>query len=255
MKFPSINISPKVYLIAGAVLVIGLSAYFIANSHYRTVKKVRVAINNEYQNYFIDEKEVSRLVTLNDEDPIVGKYLEDVDLKELEERTKACPYIESVQAFKNHSGVVLIEVNQVNPLARIYHHGDDDRYLLSNGKLITTSPRYTTRSLVVRGDYTYKFSDSTYKQSQEWKDYMAFFKKVNEDKIWSAQVAEIKLASDGSITVFPQIGDYTIYFGKPDELEFKFKKLAVFFKDILPLKGWDAYQVVNVQYKDQIVCD
>ncbi len=255
MKFPKINISPKVYLIAGAVLVVMLSIYFIANANYRTVKKIRVAINNEYENYFIDEKEILRLVTLNDADPIVGKYLKNVDLKELENRVKGCPYIESVQAFKNHSGVVLVEVNQVNPLARIYHHGYDDQYLLSNGKLIEVSPRYTTRSLVVRGEYTYKFSDSTFKRSQEWKDYMAFFKKVNQDKLWSAQVAEVKISKDGSIMAFPQIGEYTIYFGKPDDLEYKFKKLAVFFKDILPLKGWDAYQAVNVQYKDQIVCD
>jgi cell division protein FtsQ len=195
------------------------------------------------------------LVTLNDTDPIVGKYLEEVDLKEIESRVRECPYIESVQAFKNHSGVVLVEVTQVNPLARIYHYGLNDKYLLSNGKLIAVSARYTTRSLVVRGDYSYKFSDSLFKQSQEWIDYMAFFKKVKEDKTWSAQIAEIKISKEGSITLFPQIGDYAITFGKPDDLEYKFKKLTVFFKDILPLKGWDAYQEVNVQYKDQIVCD
>jgi len=39
------------------------------------------------------------------------------------------------------------------------------------------------------------------------------------------------------------------------DLEIKFKKLDIFFKEILPLRGWDAYQAVNVQYKDQIVCD
>ena len=255
MKFPKINISPKIYLIAGAVFVVALSIYFINNAVYRSVKRVRVSINNEYENYFIDEKEILSLVTLNDTDPVVGKYLDEVDLRELEKRAKDCPYIESVQAYKNHSGVILLEVNQVNPLARIYHHGLGDKYLLSNGKLISVSSRYTTRSLVVRGDYTFKFSDSLYKQSQEWSDYLAFFTKIKDDKVWSAQVSEMKISKEGNITLFPQIGDYTIYFGKPDDLEFKFKKLAVFFKDILPLKGWDAYQEVNVQYKDQIVCD
>jgi cell division protein FtsQ len=255
MKFPKLNISSKHYLIAGAVFVVALSAYFINNTYYRSVKRVRVVINNEYDNYFIDEKEVLRLITLNDSDPIVGMYLEDVDLKELERRAKDCPYIETVQAFKNHSGIVLIEVDQVKPLARIYHNGYDDKYLLANGRLISTSTRYTTRSLIVRGEFTYKFADSIFKASEDWKNYVSFFNTVNKDKIWSAQIAEIKISKDGNITIYPQIGDYAISFGRPTDLEYKFKKLSIFFKEILPLKGWDAYEAVNVQYKDQIVCD
>ena len=73
--------------------------------------------------------------------------------------------------------------------------------------------------------------------------------------MWGAQIAEIKITKDGNITIYPQIGDYVIYYGKPTDLEYKFKKLSIFFKEILPLKGWDAYEAVNVQYKDQIVCD
>lgn len=255
MKFPKINISPKAYIIGAIVFIVVLSASLMGNSHYRTVKRVRVDINNEYENYFIDEKEILRLVTNNDDDPIVGKYLREVDLKLLEKRVRQCPFVEEVQAFKSHSGVVKIEVHQVKPLARIYTNGINDKYLLPNGKLIAVSPKYTSRSLIVRGDYTYKFRDTAFVNSDDWKAYVEFFHRISADKHWSAQVAELKIQRDGSIIIFPQIGDYEIKFGKPDDLDIKFKKLNIFFREILPLRGWDAYQAVNVQYKDQIVCD
>jgi len=255
MKFPKINISPKAYIIGTVLFIIVLSASLMGNSHYRTVKRVRVEISNEYENYFIDEKEILRLVTHNDDDPIVGKYLREVDLKVLEKRVRQCPFVEEVQAFKSHSGVVKIEVHQVKPLARIYHNGVNDKYLLPNGKLIAVSPKYTSRSLIVRGDYMYKFGDTAFVNTADWKAYVDFFHRISTDKHWNAQVAELKIQRDGSIIIFPQIGDYEIKFGKPDDLDIKFKKLNIFFREILPLRGWDAYQAVNVQYKDQIVCD
>lgn len=255
MKFPKINISPKAYIIATVVFIVILSTSLIGNSYYRTVKRIRVDINNEYENYFIDEKEILRLMTNNDDDPIVGKYLRDVDLKLLEKRVRQCPFVEDVQAFKNHSGVVKIEVHQVKPLARIYYNGTNDKYLLPNGKLIAVSPKYTSRTLIVRGDYTYKFGDTAFVKTADWQSYVDFFNRISSDKHWNAQVSELKIQRDGSIIIFPQIGDYEIKFGKPDDLDIKFKKLNIFFKEILPLRGWDAYQAVNVQYKDQIICD
>ncbi|RTZ94301.1 MAG: cell division protein, partial [Candidatus Poseidoniales archaeon] len=35
----------------------------------------------------------------------------------------------------------------------------------------------------------------------------------------------------------------------------KFKKIDMFFHDILPSKGWDAYHSVNVAFNNQIVCE
>jgi cell division protein FtsQ len=168
---------------------------------------------------------------------------------------KACPFVEDVQVFKNHSGVVKIEVKQVKPLARIYYNGINDKYLLPNGKLIAVSPKYTSRTLIVRGDYTYKFADTAFVDSPDWNAYVEFFKRVGSDKHWNAQISELKIQKDGTIIIFPQIGEYEIKFGTPDDLEIKLKKLNIFFKEILPLRGWDAYQAVNVQYKDQIICD
>ena len=37
-------------------------------------------------------------------------------------------------------------------------------------------------------------------------------------------------------------------------MEIKFKKLELFYKNILPTKGWNYYESVNLKFKNQIVC-
>jgi cell division protein FtsQ len=72
---------------------------------------------------------------------------------------------------------------------------------------------------------------------------------------WKKMISQITLQANGNIIMQPQIGDYVIQFGKPVDIENKFKKIDMFYKDILPMKGWDAYKTVNVSFNNQIVCE
>jgi hypothetical protein len=58
-----------------------------------------------------------------------------------------------------------------------------------------------------------------------------------------------------AITIFPQVGDERIEFGKPENAEVKFKKLMIFYKEILPRTGWNKYNRVNLEYEGQIVTE
>ena len=61
------------------------------------------------------------------------------------------------------------------------------------------------------------------------------------------------------IKAFPKLGliktKQKIYFGNTDNMDNKFKKLELFYKNILPTKGWNYYESVNLKFKNQIVCN
>ena len=59
----------------------------------------------------------------------------------------------------------------------------------------------------------------------------------------------------GKVIFMPQVGTQIIEFGKPDEVEQKFKKLLVVHKKVLPAMGWDRYKRVNLEFHDQIICE
>lgn len=84
---------------------------------------------------------------------------------------------------------------------------------------------------------------------------LALLQHIQQDPFWRAQIAELAVEQDGQVTMWPQVGNHRIELGTPTDLEAKFKKLKLFYKHVLPYKGWDRYSRVNVQYRNQIVCE
>ena len=84
---------------------------------------------------------------------------------------------------------------------------------------------------------------------------MELINKIRNDEFWSAQLAQLDIDQKGRITMFPQVGDERIEFGKPDNADIKFKKLMIFYKEILPRTGWNKYNRVNLEYEGQIVTE
>ena len=67
-------------------------------------------------------------------------------------------------------------------------------------------------------------------------------------------VDEIYVDKSGDFELVPKIGNQLIIFGKPENLEEKFKKLLVFYRQGLNKTGWNKYNVINIKYRNQVVC-
>jgi len=46
-----------------------------------------------------------------------------------------------------------------------------------------------------------------------------------------------------------------VEFGKAENIEEKFKKLMIFYKEILPQRGWTKYERVNLEYEGQVIAE
>jgi len=64
----------------------------------------------------------------------------------------------------------------------------------------------------------------------------------------------LSMSRDGRVTMVPRVGNHTIRLGKAENYEEKLNNLLVFYREAMPVVGWDKYKVVNVEYKGQVVC-
>ena len=92
-------------------------------------------------------------------------------------------------------------------------------------------------------------------EKEETMKIMTLINMIRENEFWSAQIAQLDIDAKSRVTIFPQVGDEAIEFGKPDDVDTKFKKLMIFYKEILPRTGWNKYQRVNLEYEGQIVTE
>ena len=84
---------------------------------------------------------------------------------------------------------------------------------------------------------------------------------IRHHEFWNDQVQQVFVNADGDLELIPRVGNHTIILGDvtagqngEKELNEKFKKLFLFYKEGLSKQGWDKYSAINLKYKDQVVC-
>ena len=238
------------------LLILGSLGVFAAvRQALRPVQRVDVSIANEFENYFINEKGITALLTKHGAEPVVGTRPEGPRLRQLEARLRAHPFVRDAQVYRDLAGNLHADVRQNRPIARLTHPNTRlDTYVDAEGHSLPLSPLYTARVLTVARPGglalpTRFFADSTGRR------YLDFVRYVDEHPFWRAQVSEVQIEADGKLSFTQQVGDQRVEFGLPENNSEKFAKLMVYYRQIPSVLGWDTYHRVNVEYQNQIICE
>jgi len=202
------------------------------------------------QNSFLNSEEIFDLTNdiINDSSII--------DLNYLEEKIKSNKFIKDIEIYNNLNNVINININQFKPYARLINNIGDDYYIDKNGEIFPVSNKYSERVLLI----FFKNHKSIDKEKninffQNGNKIFKLINYINSNDFYKKQITQINVLKDGEIIMIPQITKQKIYFGNTDNMEIKFKKLELFYKNILPTKGWNYYESVNLKFKNQIVCN
>jgi cell division protein FtsQ len=242
-----------VFLVLCAVLV-GFIGFVEKQTMYKTFQGTEINIKGISGVYFVEDKEIQEIMKAAFPELKAGLMLEEVRLREIEKRLNGHPFIKSVEASIGQKGILNLTIEQHQPIARIARPYAADGYITVEGKVIPTSPSYTSRVLILQGKQAELLMEkgNVIEQMPELMDLINF---IVEDEFWSAQIPELEVNSKTDIRMMQQVGKQVIEFGDAKDIEEKFKKIEVFYKEILPRKGWNAYARVSVKFKDQIVCE
>jgi cell division protein FtsQ len=251
----NIKIKKGIFLGMISLTLFTLISFVEKKRSEKVFKDIKINIKSEFDNYFIDEEEVISLLTRHHRDNIIQQKYEDISLKLLEQRIKTHKFVEDAQVYKDHKGNLMVEIKQCRPIARVIQPDGLHAYIGNKGNTLTTSEKFTARVVIVDGNYTRKMMQPGFFKTEEGKPYFDFFNAIDHDPFLKAQIAQVSVENDGDIKMFPQVGDEVILFGSPEDIETKFQKLKIFYKKILPRKGWNKYGLVNLKYKEQIICE
>ncbi len=121
--------------------------------------------------------------------------------------------------------------------------------------MLPLSDRYTARVIPITKAQPGRPFSRDFFQDSTGQAYLSLLRRVESDQFWKAQLAQMHIDEKGKVIFLPQVGEHNIEFGLPNDTEEKLRKLMVFYKDVLPVMGWDKYKRVNVEYEDQIICE
>lgn len=216
---------------------------------------VIIELENIHENHFLDEADIMRLVESSGQ-PVKGVGLDRIDLRAIEQKLLYDKHIQDAELFGDLKGNLVVNVELRRPIARIVQEDAPDAYIAEDGVIMGVSEKYSSRVVLLSGPFVKKLLErEDLTPTEEGRQIMAMIEFVNEDPFWKAQVAQLDISSSGKITIFPQVTGQRVEFGKAENIEAKFRKLMIFYKDILPQRGWTKYERVNLEYEGQVVAE
>jgi cell division protein FtsQ len=219
------------------------------------VTKVKVNLSGSEQNHFLEEQQLIDNIESHLGYPLVGGKLIHNDLSSIEKHLKRNKFVYSAEVISDHKGRITIDIQQEAPIARIITN-EGGYYLTKSGRKMPTSHNYTSRVTVILGSKINDIlSTDSLSDSLRRKNFIEFIQYICDDEFLRAQVETIEVLENEKMILYPQITSQVIYFGNCEDYVDKFNKLKIFYNQILPRKGWKAYSSVNLEYRNQIICE
>lgn len=238
--------------LAGVSLLIAFSERKQDN---QLCQDIVIELDNSNENHFLDEADVMHLVEMNNPH-IKGTAIDRLNLKEIEKKLKYDKHILEAELFGDLKGNLVVNVELRRPVARMIQNDGKDFYIAEDGTVMSVSEKYTSRVVLLSGPFTAKLIKSgNLSTTDEGKAIMEMIRFVNATDFWKAQIAQMDIDGEGRIIILPQITSQKVEFGKAVDIETKFKKLMIFYKEILPQRGWTKYARVNLEYEGQIIAE
>ena len=230
-----------ILLIISALLVWGV--FWARNkASAQLCKSIDVVIeNNEKATFVTPLGVINDLQKMNFK--IVGLPMWQINSDSIERALSKSQFLESAQCIKGQNGVFQIKVKQLIPVLRVFD-GDDSYYVNREGKRIPATVNFFTDVPIVEGHFTKEFGPEKLLPMVDY---------VNHDSTLASIVTMYKYRDPQNIMIVPCFNGHIVNMGSVDKYKEKFRKLMLFYRKVMPEKGWNTYDTISVKWNYQVV--
>ncbi len=228
------------------ILVIGYLVFsmcrFSGREKSNVCRDLKIILADSSNIQLITQADIAQILEQNDLNPL-GKTIKNIRTESIEEILHKNPMIKVAECYKTPSGTVSIRVFQRSPKFRVV--GMQSYYIDVDRKPMPVSTNHAAYVPVVSGRVTVSMA------SGKMFDFVTY---LEDNPFWNAQIEQIYVRDDLKIELVPRVSDAIILLGTLDNYQSKFKKLYKLYQKGFNVIGWNRYKVIDLQYKDQIVC-
>lgn len=239
-------------------MLIGLSAFIFLsvvakiNRDRTRINTIKIGIDDWNEIYFVRKTQVKNLI--QNRFVVTGKILSGKDLENIENTVQTIPQVKKSNAYTDDNGNLNIKIEQRKPLFRVYTLQGQTFYVDNEGVKFPTTSNFTAKVPIVTGNIAEQFDSTKTIQSVELKKLFTVIQTINKNKVWQAMIGQYNINEKNQIELLPRFSSSTILFGDDKDVDKKLKCLDIFYFDVLKKIGWNYYKVINIMYKNQVVC-
>lgn len=256
------SLKKKIFRVLGFLLILTCVAGLIMLTSFNSKKqesvvcgKVAIQIDHDKDIYFLDESDIKQLLVNAFGDSVKGDKLKNIEVGRIENVIEKNDFVQHAESWLDANGELHINIVQKQPLARVINRYGVNYYITEKGNKMPISAKFTSRVPVVTGNIQEGTYNSNMIETELLKNVLGLSRYIQSNTFWNAQIEQIFVTDDNEFILIPKLGDHKIEFGGINEMEEKFNKLEIFYKEGLNYMGWEKYATIKLDYKGQVVCD
>lgn len=162
----------------------------------------------------------------------------------IEERLRSLQNIESARCVVLNNGVLRIDVTPMIPVARVFPDEGDSYYVNAQGKRMPASPETRIDVPVISGHIT---------ASSDIRRLLPMLARIHSDRELDAWASAVTLSPRGDIVIIPAVLGHVVVVGDSSDIDSKFARVRRFYREVLPVKGWNYYDTISVKWRGRVV--
>lgn len=172
-----------------------------------------------------------------------------IDMRSIETYLTTHPYVRDAEVFVGASGSLVLQLHQRVPVMRLVDNSGKHWYIDRDTVMMPVSKQFVARVPLVNGD----FPVTTKAQTWPMKNLFSITDEMQHDEFLNYLVDQIYVEKKDKIWLIPRLGPSRILVGDGSNLEDKSYRIRKFYKEALPVAGWNAYSYIDTRFEGQIV--
>jgi cell division protein FtsQ len=210
-----------------------------------------VEINGGSKSLFLNKKDVVVLLENYGLKDWYYKKTASFNLLQMESALRRNSWVRDVQIYFDNNQILKIRILERQPVARLFCNSGNSFLIDSNGVQMPLSEKNVFRLPVFTGYPSEKFGSRKDSALSGQIKQLAIF--LDRDSFWSGQIQEVHIGAARTFEMTPLIGNQRIEFGDGSDLENKFHKLFIFYKEVITQTGFEKYTTINLAFANQVI--
>jgi cell division protein FtsQ len=220
---------------------------------------VEISISDSSRHHFITEDDIMNLIRSTGIS-ITGVPVNELPLNVIESKIKTFDELRQAEVYISADNKMHVYVNQREPVMRVVASYGGDFFIDSEGVIMRRHNLYTPNLPILEIDMVFipdQMTRMSVYDSEKLTNLAKAFELVDYirgNSFWNSMIDQLSMSRDGRVTLIPRAGNHVIMMGRVENYEEKLNNLQAFYRQAMPIAGWDRYRVVNIEYKGQVVC-
>jgi len=247
-----------VTMITGAALL--LTPFFISRSTAEEVcGGVVITVADSSRHRFVTADDIMNALRATGI-RVTGQKVCDIPLDKIEQRIRQFQELKVVEAYISEDRKLHLWCDQREPVMRVVASYGGDFFVDTEGIIMRRHNLYTPSLHILEIDMVFnaeQMTGASIYDSEKTENLAKAFELVNYIRghsFWNEMIDQLSMTRNGRVTLVPRVSNHSIRLGYVDDYEDKLQNLQVFYRQAMPVAGWDRYRVVNIEYKGQVVC-